>query len=269
MNLNLNVNLKPVLRYGVFTAAIYLIFVVAMLPAQNAWGFLQPRLPGDVKLYGVDGTLWSGAAASAVINRQEYRQLRWDFEPLALLAGRIQYALAFNNGASKANAVIGRSLTGNLLFQDVTARLTAVELNTYLKLPAVRLNGAFDIDLQRLRIVDGRIVAADGTLAWKQAGLQSPRSVVLGDLGVTLETVDDGIKGTVLDHGGALQANGILMLSPDGEYKFTGMFASRDSADTGLVQALRMMGKTGPDGKVNVSFSGKIPPLFIPAAAAG
>ena len=42
MNLNLNVNLKPVLRYGVFTAAIYLIFVVAMLPAQNAWGFLQP-----------------------------------------------------------------------------------------------------------------------------------------------------------------------------------------------------------------------------------
>lgn len=253
--------MKPALRYGLYALLIYGVFLLATLPADWMLEQFRDRLPGDIRFQGVSGSAWSGEATSLVVKGRELRRPEWRLQPAALLAGRLQYAMAFDNGASRAAGVIGRGIDGRLVVRDVNATLVAAEVAPLFNAQALGLNGVVDVSLDRLDIRDGIIASANGTLLWKQAGAQSPRPVQLGDINAVFETTGEGIKGTITDQGGPLQVNAALLLVPDGSYRVTGTLAPRNPGDATFAQALRMLGSAGPDGKVNVSFSGKLPPL--------
>lgn len=251
--------MKPAVRYGLFAAAAYGVFLIATLPAALITEHFADRLP--IHLQGATGSVWSGQAAAAVVKGRELRQPVWRLQPSRLLAGRVQYEMGFDNGASHAIGVIGRGLGGDLLLRDIDATFVASEFAPLFNAQALGLNGAIDANLERVDIQNGAVAFASGTLMWKQAGVQSPRPVQLGDLHAVLETVDDGVKATVTDQGGPLLVDGVLLLVPDGTYRVTGTVAARNAGDATLLQALRMMGAPGPDGKINVAFNGKLPPL--------
>lgn len=253
--------MKPALRYGLYAVLIYGAFLLATLPADRVLAQFRDRLPGDVRFHDVSGSAWSGAAASLVVNGRELRRPEWRLQPTALLAGRLQYAMAFDNGASRAAGVVGRGIGGRLVVRDVNATLVAAEFAPLFNAQALGLNGVVDVSLGRLEIRDGSIASADGTLLWKQAGAQSPRPVQLGDINAVFETTGEGVTGTITDQGGPLQINAALLLAPDGGYRVTGTLAPRNPGDATFAQALRMLGNPGPDGKINLSFSGKLPPL--------
>lgn len=253
--------MKTALRYGVYAAVIYGVFLIATVPAGLVAGHFRDQLPGGVQLTDVSGSAWSGQARSLVVKGREFRRPEWRLQPTALLGGRVQYHMMFDNGASRAAGAIGRGVTGTLVLRDVTASLVAAEFAPLFNAGALGLNGVIDVALARLDIVDGWIVAADGTIGWQQAGAQAPRPVQLGDISAVLETTGEGVKVTLADGGGPLQGSGVLTLAPDGEYRFTGALAARDPGDASLSQALRMLGNPGPDGKINVSYSGKLPQL--------
>ncbi|KAF0191811.1 MAG: proteinral secretion pathway protein N [Gammaproteobacteria bacterium] len=253
--------MKAATRYGVYAAVLYAIFLIATLPAAVVAGHFRDQLPGGVQLLDVSGSVWSGQARSLVVNGREFRRLEWYLQPTGLFAGRAQYAVKFDNGNSLADGVIGRSITGKLVLRDVTARLVPAEFAPLFNAEALGLSGVIEVALERLDVAGGWIAAADGTVRWKQAGAQAPRAVQLGDLNASFETTAEGVKGTIADGGGPLQGNGLLMLAPAGEYRFTGTLAARNPGDATLTQALRMMGNPGPDGKINMSFNGTLPRL--------
>ena len=77
-----------------------------------------------------------------------------------------------------------------------------------------------------------------------------------GSFEINFETTADGIKGVLKDTDGPLQANGILMLKPDGSYQFTASFTPRDATRNDIKQAL--LGNPSPAGKITISRSGKL-----------
>jgi hypothetical protein len=125
------------------------------------------------------------------------------------------------------------------------------------KLP-LGLQGAVGLNLAQLEIDDQMLTEAEGTIAWQSAAFSFPSQVNLGDLKLTLATQNDQIKATLVDGGGPLQAEGLLTIKQDGKYKFTGTFAARDKTQTALSQNLRLLGRSGADGKVKVNKSGAV-----------
>ena len=136
-------------------------------------------------------------------------------------------------------------------------RLSAAEVSTLFKTP-VDLGGQFELQLQRAQLLGQTIQAAEGTIRWQRAALTSPVVQPLGEFVAQLTTEESGIKGQVKDEGGPLQLDGVVLLTPEGAYSFSGSVSVRDPQQKLLVQGVRAMGRPGQDGRVPLRYSGKL-----------
>ena len=244
-------------RIGLTLVGAYLVFLIITAPAALAFDTLRARL-APLNLSDVSGTLWSGQAGTLSFAALHLTNLDWSVNPFGLLLGRIESRVTLNDGALHGKATLGRTLGGTMYLTDLDAdaELQALQSSGLLKI-MVPVNGQAQFALRKLRYTDGKLTAIEGTIDIKQAATLVPQ-LALGDFQLQLETQQAGIKATLSDRGGALRANGVAMISPDGSYQFTGTFSPRDPNQTNLQQYLRMLGPMGTDGKVSVNTSGKI-----------
>ena len=73
--------------------------------------------------------------------------------------------------------------------------------------------------------------------------------------------VGDVAKAVVKDQGGPLGVDGNFDLKPDGMYQLKGNLSVKDAKDRMLLPVIRMLGRQGQDGKVNLNYSGRLPML--------
>lgn len=251
--------MKGLVRHALVLVAAYLLFLVVQLPAAQLYAWLKPTGVFPLELYQLSGSAWRGRAGTAILHDVRLAPLTWSLQPLALLRGRIELALAADTDGGRFETVVGRRLDGPLFARDVHAEFSLAELARVTGYPGVGLAGRLSVDLDRLRIDGKRLTAVTGTLSIADAGLGSPLEVTLGDFTMTLETAGDGIKGTLKDQGGPLQAEGLLMLQPDGRYTLTAVLIARDPQDGALRQALRFIGTPSPAGRISLKRSGRLP----------
>jgi general secretion pathway protein N len=125
-------------------------------------------------------------------------------------------------------------------------------------LPGLSLAGVLETDELSLTVEEGYPVEASGRLAWSNAGVEAPYRMGLGGVVVDLSTENDGIVFRLGDTGGALQAAGLGLLSPEGKYSFNGSLGSRRGADSELATYLQILGRPQPDGMVKIQHNGSL-----------
>lgn len=254
--------MRSALKYVIFGVAMYVVFVLGMVPASWVYSrVLQPRL-GGVALYDVQGTVWEGRAALLATRGVQLQNVHWDLRPWALLWGGMEAALRFDYQEMPAKMVLGRHLSGDWYVHDAALALPAQRLAPVLRLPGAELGGNLALKLSSLTLKQGRVSGADGEISWDKAAVRKPFNVTLGSFALTLETAEDGVSGKLLDRGGAVLAQGLLKLQASGQYQFTATFASRDPKQPLITQGLRLFGNPGPDGRVKYATSGVLPPLL-------
>jgi general secretion pathway protein N len=260
-------------KLALLGVALFLVFLVATLPADTAYAYIKSRYVPEAPLIlnNVQGTVWEGRAGPAQISGQRLDSLVWDINAWALLIGRVQARLEFRNGDSFGSANIARGFTGNVYARDVEARIDLQRMKLLSKVLPLGMQGALLLHVTEFDLDRRSIVNAQGTLAWDNAVITVPSRVELGNLRIALGNEADHVKATLSDGGGPLQAEGILTVAPDGNYKFSGAFAVRDTSQPMLAQGLQFLGRPGPDGKISTSNSGHLSTLMpffeAPAAA--
>ncbi len=250
--------MKRLLGYGLLAACAYLIFVIIQLPAAHLYAWLQPRVGTSVQLYQIGGTLWNGHAAAAIAGKTRIEAPAWRFRPRGLLLGRIEYELAGRLGAAPFTAVVGRGLGSVLYADDVRLALPLNDALRFLALHDVGFSGQFKVEARHVEIDGGKIAALDATLSVADAAISAPVNVGLGGAAMRLESSGEIIKGILKDSGGPLQADGVLIYQPSGDYQLTLGLSARDPNDVQLRQALRFLGTPNAAGKVSISRRGRI-----------
>jgi hypothetical protein len=245
-------------RYLGLGILAYVIFLVVTFPAVRAYPLLKESL-APLALYDLEGSLWSGRAGTADIGPYRLGKLSWESRAWKLLLGRMEFAWASAQDAGQGRGVVTRGLSGKLHFSETKANLPMAEFGVFIPGLPVQPLGVLRIELSEMDISDNKVQAAEGTVMWENAGFLTPQPVTLGTLAMTVNTVDSGIKGTLLDKGGALQAQGVVMLKNDGSYQVTGTLGSRDSGQPQIQQALALLGAPDAAGKVAVNWSGLLP----------
>jgi general secretion pathway protein N len=251
-------------QVAVLAVVLFLVFLVVTLPAPLAYGFLKKKLAPDLPLQlgNVSGTVWSGRAMPAQIGGQRVDSLSWSIQPLALLIGRVQAQLEFRYGDSYGTAVVARGFTGKIYAKDIEARIDLKRMRLLSKLLPLGMEGALLLNMKTFSVDRRSIIEADGVLAWDGAIITVPARTEFGNLRVTLSTDSENVKAALADGGGPLQAEGLLNVTREGNYKFTGAFAARDPNQRMLVQGLQMLGRQGADGKVSIVNNGALSQLF-------
>ncbi len=242
--------------------AVYLAFLVIDFPAAQAYRLVKAVAPqAPLILKGVQGTLWSGSASEALVAGQVLSSLEWEIKPLWLLLGRVQMHLGMRQGQSYFYGDVGRSLGNDIHLANVEANLVLADLRVLSTVIPVQLSGALSLNLQELDFENRLVSAAQGVIAWQDAGLASMQNMNFGNLRIELQNAADGVTGKLSDSGGPLQAEGTLQLADTGSYQFNGAFLARDSAQSGLAQSLRFLGQPGADGRISVARTGNLADL--------
>ncbi|MCC6301960.1 MAG: type II secretion system protein N [Gammaproteobacteria bacterium] len=250
--------MKRMLVYGLLAACAYMVFLILQLPAAQLYAWLQPRVGAPVQLYQVGGTLWNGHAVTAIAGKTRIETPAWRFRPRGLLLGHVEYELTGTLARAPLVAVVGRGLGAPLYADDVRFSLPLDQALRFFGLQDIGLDGQFRVDLRHLEIKAGKIAALEGTLSVADAAFSAPAGVVLGSAAMRLESNGDIIKGILKDNGGPLQADGVLIYQPNGEYQLTLGLSARDPNDVQLRQALRFLGPPNAAGKVSLNRRGRI-----------
>jgi general secretion pathway protein N len=242
----------------------YFVFLLFKLPAGvTVWAFesFVPQEQKQWQLYGVSGTAWSGKIAQVNVSGQTFRDVTWQLHPLSLLIGRASMTLDLRNKDMHAHAVVRKSVFGGLSLSDVRAGAGAQTLMQTFRIPALKLNGDFSLNMESLELDDGTVTDAQGRVVWSGAQTLFPQNLQLGDLAADLTTTEEGVVATLSDGGGPLEISGKAVLDNEGNYKFNGAFSSREGRNSQLGRALSMMGRPNAQGKVEVNVSGKLEQL--------
>lgn len=226
---------------------VLLIALVATAPAR----LLPQLLPaGQVRMAGVSGTLWRGAASRCLLRTSaghlQLGQLEWRLRPLSLLALAPTVEFQSQWGEQHASGVATVYGARDIGLRDVDARVDASLLR---QLAPVAVDGQFALLAQRLRLKDGLPVGAEGRLVWEHGAWNMPRGrMPLGSYALAFEQPDETapLTGEVLTLSGPVQAEGNVRLEGRA-YALDLRISGEQGLDPALSQALSLMAR--PDGE--------------------
>lgn len=217
----------------------YLAFALAAFPAGTALRWWAP--PG-VTFQGVEGTLWSGGAASGSATGFAVQDLRWRVRPWSLLLGRVA-------------ANVEARLPDGFVSTDVVATPSRVRFSTLRGaaslpslaglLPVRDLRGQASVAIESIEIENGRPSNAVGEV--KLVGLEAAPLIsngtgdllALGDYTVTFIPASEGeLAARFVDDGGPLEVSGTVNLDSSLNFTFDALVEARPGAPKALVEGL-------------------------------
>jgi hypothetical protein len=238
----------------------YVAFTLAMFPAGTAVRWFAP--PG-VTLAGVEGTLWSGSAASCSVAGFAAESLRWRVRPWALLLGRLDASVE----AQIPDGFVSTSLAASpsrVRFSGLRGATSLPALAAVLPIRGMR--GQASVVLESLEIAGGWPTTVVGEL--KLAGLEtapfipdgSGALLPLGDYTITFVPAPEReLLAQFVDTGGPLEVSGTVKLDAARAYTFDALVEPRAGAPESLVEGLRIMtADPDPEGRHRLTMTGSL-----------
>lgn len=247
-------------KYLLLGLLAYLVMLVLTVPARQAYRWL-PHTPGaGPALYGLEGTLWSAHADTAMLGARDLGGLQWRVNPLWLPLGRLRVAWTLTGPGATGQGVVQTGIAGGMHLPSVALTVPMPTLQGWFPALPVTLAGTLKAQLRDLALKDGHVQGVGGTLVWEQAAVEWTEPVPLGTLALALAPgPGDSIQGTLKDRGGPLRVQGTVSLSNNGALQFDATVVPRADASPGVVRALRMLGAPDAGGQTHIRWSGRLP----------
>ncbi len=256
--------MKSAVRYSLLGLALYLLFLIVLFPAAQAYRFaaapMQAALP-QLEPAGLDGSIWSGKIKSLIYRKALLGELSWQLSPLPLIIGeaRLKALLQSREGYLQSRIITPLG-GGDTALSELEGRMPINELARFAPYLPIALDGMVSFDMQRVVVgAGGRVQEADGTLIWHQASMSAPQALSFGDLQLVLRSEGDGkVSGDISDRGGPLKVNGKLALAADGGYRVNATVSAAKDAPEALSSSLGWLGKPDAQGRYSINYSGKL-----------
>ena len=124
---------------------------------------VENYLPNNISSSGLTGTLLNGSVQNIVIDKISLQNTKWSFNPLSLLAGKVQADVSIDSNNLKGDfetTYAGSAV--NTKDIDLVGELSL--LNPYFEPLGLTINGQFDSKFNSLNIKDGIPHNAEGIL---------------------------------------------------------------------------------------------------------
>lgn len=230
---------KRLLAIGVVVCVLGLLIT---LPARVVHDWVSPE---QLKLAGIDGSLWSGSADEAMIQGVYLRKLKWDFQPLSLLVGKAAYTVRAEPAGGFVDANVAVGLGGEIRIDGLNAAIPLSTLQNVLRLDGV--DGEITLRLDEMQLSDGWPTQASGQAGVSNLVMRALSPAPLGNYKAEFQTTDDGVLGSVEDLSGMLKVAATLQLNPDRSYALTGQVGPTATASSAVVEQLGYLGT--PDAR--------------------
>jgi len=230
---------------------VFILTLLANLPASLVWRQVSPSLPAQVELQGITGSLWQGQVANMRVEGIDQGALSWDWRAAAIFKGQLALDLDWQPRSSRVNATLRMGLN-NIVLEQINGRLDARSMAAINKAPFI-LTGDWLLDIPVLKLQGfERVVEAQGRIAWQGAGGGLPEPLALGNLAAQLSSDNGSLVMTLSsDDAGPLGLTGTANWRPAQALKLDTRLQARAQADQGLAEGLKLLGRPDADGWIH------------------
>ena len=109
--------MKRIIIAGLF---VFLLVLLVTFPARVAYNWF---VPAEVRLSGISGSIWQGAATEGIAGGAYIRDLQWRFRPGALFRGQLAFAASGSPGSGTMEADVAIGLGGALLISNLRGNM--------------------------------------------------------------------------------------------------------------------------------------------------
>ncbi len=233
--------------------ATFVIGLVITFPARIAYQWFAPN---ELKLSGINGSLWHGSAAQGTASGIYLADINWTYEPFALLTGKLEFGTSSKLASGFFDAKIAVGVGGNLTLSDVAGALTLDTLTAMLPLSGIE--GDVSMKFEEIIFENGVPVESTGTLIVANLVSRYLSLTRLGDYKAEFQTYDEGILASVESMNGVLELIGTIRLSRDRNWDFIGKVAATPAAPLGISQQLQLLGSPDSRGMRDFRIEGQL-----------
>jgi general secretion pathway protein N len=235
--------------------AAFVVFVVALMPAT----LLLRWLPAGIAVSGIDGTIWSGHAASVSVHGRSIGPTVWSCRPWRLVFLEWTCRVLLRPPGGELSAALSGGFDGRIEGQDITGRVPIALLEGVVSPPG--WNGWLEIDGVRLSISGGQPTDAGGRVLVRGLRAPPPDGATLGDFELLIGegVVGAGkLTGRLRDLGGPLRVRGTIELKGDRSYLMSGEVAPGPGADAAIFDTLAILGPPDSQGRREFAVEGTL-----------
>lgn len=248
--------MKNVWRYSAIGVASYLLILLATYPATRLVSFLEQQVDG-LGLRAVTGSVISGHAGQLLWQGDDLGAVDWQLQPLRLLLGAAEYRLDMQNAQASGSTRLGITLLGTVYGRELDMNLVPESIINQFSPVPVSAGGELTMRFDRY-VPAGRVPGGvQGALVWHDAVIREPVEIPLGDLELSLGSVDDALVATLVN-GGTLGASGEITVSGKGRYAIDVVLQPGSGVNSDVLDLLEMAARKQPGGKYRLNTSGSL-----------
>lgn len=255
MSLPISKKSLPFIVLGIF---IYLVSLIATLPANMVFGYLLPKnISSYVKYQDVSGSIWEGQAASFSVKQVPLGKLQWDLSLLPLLWGTADAQLtAKREGALLLSDVNIRP--GSVRLQDTRFEIGIADLMPLLYGFPLSLEGDIKAFFSNIEIEPGSQLTIEGRTVLSDVNLVAPQALSLGNLVAVFKKNNNGTRININDQQGPVSVDAVVTLAETGFYTVNATLIPRASTDAAIKNALVMFARADNQGRYTISTRGRL-----------
>ncbi|WP_281559284.1 type II secretion system protein N [Thalassomonas sp. RHCl1] len=239
---------------GVFVG-VYLIFVIATIPAKLIFNFVS--LPKGVVVENLSGTVWQAEIKRLATQDVELNRVTASLSPWSLLVFDPAVSLSFGDDLlpGPQGEVQVSGLLGNLTLSDADILLSANDISRQLDLPVpVNASGDVSVKLDTLVFDKPFCAQAAGLVSWQKAKVTAlEQSVTLGPLSADI-SCEQGALAFNIQPKNDLGLTFSAYLRQGGKFSGQGYLQPGDKFPESLKGALPFLGKKDAQGRYRLGF---------------
>lgn len=247
------------LRWLLLLLFFFLCFLVATAPA-SLLQLATDKFAPNVRLQQVTGTVWDGAAGTAVVvvdgGAINLGKLSWHLKPLSLLSLQPQLHIETDAGSYGFSSGI-RIL---LLERQLEASTLRGNFPLALLEPWVPLlvRGSIELDIERLVVDQDKLIDARGQVfARRLDWMAGAQPMPLGSYTARVAVDEGDLLIDLADDQAQLGIQGQLIISPAGGYDLQAELSMMDSLAPEVRQAVGYLGRRSEQGNILLDSKGR------------
>lgn len=230
-----------------------LLMLILQFPAITAINSINKN---NLKVNGVNGTIWKGSASEISSNEIYLRQTRWKIVPSELLKGNLTFDISTYpfNGQLKFNLIL--DLMNNLSATDIKGNFP----NDILEIiaPFLGVSSEIDINIKSLSLNNKNINQLEGQILLNNLVMKGISNRVLGSYKIDLFERNGEIYGSIDDVSGEVDIAATMSLTLSGKYIIDGAVSEKQNTSNQVRTILSFLGAQNENGQRSFRFEGEI-----------
>ncbi len=237
--------------------ASFLLFLLIQFPARTAWQWAPQEIQNQIRLQGLEGSIWSGHARQVWLQRYDLGRVDWELSAPGLIMGRLSLDFKIDASTIQAAGEISSSGAQAFTISDLKAVVDPVLLDT--QLAPASLQGTLGMDIRSAKFEAGKVIAIEGVASLGSGALEGPYPLPLGDVSAVLTPDNNETQISIENTDSPLGMSGIVLLSADGQYELQFEFQNTDPSRQDIKDALSLLGRPDENGRHQIGFRGQVP----------